>query len=187
MGVPTSPLLSGIYLQFLEHNNIYKILIEQNIIAYFRFVDDILIVYNTKHTDIDNILHSFNQLHPLLLFTLRHETGGNINFLDLTVHWTSKGLTASIFCKPTATDTIIHNESCHPVEHKLACVNYLVNRINTYPVTAISKEIETRTCQKILNANGFHYINIIDRINNKKAKNLLETNRDLENKMQKWF
>jgi hypothetical protein len=120
MGASTSPLLSEVYLQFLEHNNIYNILIEQNVIAYFRFVDDILIAYNTKHTDIGNMLHSFNQLHPLLSFTLGHEIGGNINFFDLTVYLTSKGLTASIFRKPTATDTIIHNELCHPMEHKLA-------------------------------------------------------------------
>jgi hypothetical protein len=41
--------LSKIYLWFLEHNSIYKILIEQHIQAYFRYVDDILIVYNSKH------------------------------------------------------------------------------------------------------------------------------------------
>jgi hypothetical protein len=43
MGVPNSSILSGVFLQSLEHNNsIYKILIELNIKAYFRYVDDIL-------------------------------------------------------------------------------------------------------------------------------------------------
>jgi hypothetical protein len=54
------------------------------------------------------MLHLFNQFHPLLSFTLEHETGRNINFLDLTLHRTSNGLKASIFRKPTTTDTIIH-------------------------------------------------------------------------------
>jgi hypothetical protein len=70
---------------------------------------------------------------------------------------------------------------------KLACISYFVNRIHTYPVTKVNKEIETRTCQEILNSNGFHYINIIDRINNKKAKKPVKINRDHENKMKNWF
>jgi hypothetical protein len=45
MEAPTSPLFSEIYFQWLEHNQIHKILLEQHIIAYFRFVDDMLIIY----------------------------------------------------------------------------------------------------------------------------------------------
>jgi hypothetical protein len=73
------------------------------------------------------------------------------------------------------------------MEHKLAYINYLVNRINIYPVTTIRKETETRTCQEILNSNGFHYINITDKIQKKNAKKPLETNKDQENKSQKSF
>jgi hypothetical protein len=47
--------------------------------------------------------------------------------------------------------------------------------------------METRTCQEILNSNGFHYINIVDRINNKKAKKPLKINRHQDNKTKKWF
>jgi hypothetical protein len=58
MGAPTSPSFSEIYFQWLEHNQILKILLEQHIIAYFRFVDDMLIIYNNiEHTDI-NTAHS---------------------------------------------------------------------------------------------------------------------------------
>jgi hypothetical protein len=44
MGAPTSSILSEIFLQFLEHNQICKILVENKIVAYFRYVDDILII-----------------------------------------------------------------------------------------------------------------------------------------------
>jgi hypothetical protein len=36
MGAPTSSILSEAYLQNLEHNSIFKILMEQKIVAYFR-------------------------------------------------------------------------------------------------------------------------------------------------------
>jgi hypothetical protein len=70
MGAPTFNLFSEIYLQFLEHNMIYKILIEQHIVAYFRYVDDILIVYNSEYTHINGTLSKFNQSHPTLLYSL---------------------------------------------------------------------------------------------------------------------
>jgi hypothetical protein len=43
---------SEICLQYLEHHSIFKILSEQRIKTYFRYVDDVLIVYNTKVTDL---------------------------------------------------------------------------------------------------------------------------------------
>jgi hypothetical protein len=48
MGAPSSALLSEIYLQYIEHNQIRDLLIKHKIISYHRYVDDILIVYNTQ-------------------------------------------------------------------------------------------------------------------------------------------
>jgi hypothetical protein len=45
MGAPTSSLLSEIVLQNWEHN-IIRVLIENQIIGYFRYVDDIMIIYD---------------------------------------------------------------------------------------------------------------------------------------------
>jgi hypothetical protein len=53
MGAPTSPILAEIYMQYLEHNYIYDILIHHKIITYFRYVDDILIMYNSKQIDVN--------------------------------------------------------------------------------------------------------------------------------------
>jgi hypothetical protein len=37
-------------------------LVKYNIIGYFRYVDDILIVYNNNQTDIHDMLNAFNNL-----------------------------------------------------------------------------------------------------------------------------
>lgn len=72
MGAPTS-VFSEIFLQFIEHTVIFDILIKQHVVGYFRYVDDILIIYDSKITDIKNVLDNFNGMHYLQKFTLEEE------------------------------------------------------------------------------------------------------------------
>jgi hypothetical protein len=51
---PTSSILAETYIQHMEHKQIYPILIKQQIIAYFRYVDD-MIYKHRKNTQ---------QIHP---------------------------------------------------------------------------------------------------------------------------
>jgi hypothetical protein len=48
MGAPTSAIIAETYMQYMEHTQIYPILVKQQIVAYFRYVDDILIIYDEK-------------------------------------------------------------------------------------------------------------------------------------------
>jgi hypothetical protein len=57
MGAPTSSILSEFYLQHLENSKIYDILLNFNIMGYFRYVDDLLIIYNERKTDIEDLLY----------------------------------------------------------------------------------------------------------------------------------
>jgi hypothetical protein len=114
MGAPTSAVLSEIYLQNLEYTKIVKILTDNNILAYFRYVDDILIVYDDDSTDIHKIYKAVNSLAPTIKFTMETENDNKINFLDITIHKERNGFSFNIFRKPTATDIIIPKGSCHP-------------------------------------------------------------------------
>jgi hypothetical protein len=121
-GAPCSAILAELYLQSIECNNIYDILLKHTIIGYFRYVDDILLIYNDQLTDIKLTLHEFNNIHSKLLFTMEHERDNKINFLDITIQRTENNLMYTIYQKETATDTIIHNSSCHPVQHKMSAI-----------------------------------------------------------------
>ena len=61
----------------------------------------------------------------------------------------------NIYRKPTTTDTIIPYDSCHPHEHKLAAIRYLVNRANTYDLDTEKKEAEINTIKQIIRNNGY--------------------------------
>jgi hypothetical protein len=63
MGAPSSSILSEIYLQFIEHNEILKILSDHKIVGYSRYVDDILLLYNHTNTNIEQVLNAFSNIH----------------------------------------------------------------------------------------------------------------------------
>jgi hypothetical protein len=86
MGAPTSSILSEIYLQHMEQNKIFEILTNHNILGYFRYVDDILIVFNSNKTNIQEVFKAFNDLSPSIKFTMETESNNQINFLDITIH-----------------------------------------------------------------------------------------------------
>jgi len=65
---------------------IYDILLNFNIVGYFRYVDDLLIIHNERKTDIEDLLYCFNNITPKPNFTIEKETRGSIKFLDLAIH-----------------------------------------------------------------------------------------------------
>jgi hypothetical protein len=134
MGAPTSSILSEIYLQYLENTKIYDILSSSKIQGCFRYVDDILVIYNRNYTYIEEVQNSFNNITPGLNFTLELENDNKLNFLDLTITETANKLPFDKYRKHTSTNIIILHDSCHPPEQKLAAIRYYVNRINAYNI-----------------------------------------------------
>jgi hypothetical protein len=70
MGAPSSSILSELYLQYIEHTIIFDTLTKHNILGYFRYVDDVLIAYDTTVTDIHEVLHDFNKAAQPMSFTI---------------------------------------------------------------------------------------------------------------------
>jgi hypothetical protein len=50
MGALTSAIIAETYLQNLEPNQVYNLLTKHKIIGYFRYVDDILTIYDKTKT-----------------------------------------------------------------------------------------------------------------------------------------
>jgi hypothetical protein len=60
-----------------------------------------------------------------------------------------------MYRKPTQTDTIIPNDSCHPHEYKTSSINYLVNILKTYPVSKETKVKELNILKITLHNNNY--------------------------------
>jgi hypothetical protein len=68
----------------MEHKQIYPILLRHKIIGYFRYVDDILLIYNPNKTNIQEMLAEFNKQQQNIKFEIEKETHKSIHFLGLT-------------------------------------------------------------------------------------------------------
>ena len=132
MGAPSYGLISELFLQQMEHLHLAHLTTKLKIINYFRYVDDILLIFDSNHTDIQTILNDFNAIHPKLNFMAEIETGSMINYLGITIHRTPTDWKMSIYRKPLFTDTIMPYTSNHPTQHKFAAIRFLYNRLNTY-------------------------------------------------------
>jgi hypothetical protein len=64
MGTPTACIFSELYLQLIENTIISDILLKHHIVGNFRYVDDILIIYNNDTTNIYDVSNVFNNLMP---------------------------------------------------------------------------------------------------------------------------
>jgi hypothetical protein len=125
MRAPTSSILAEIFIQYIEQNHIINILQTHHIIDYYRYVDDILNIYNENCTNIDDTLKEFNSIHPNIQYTMEKPINNKLNYVDITIENIHNIFTFNLYRKPATTDLIIHNESCHPTEHKNAAVRYL--------------------------------------------------------------
>jgi hypothetical protein len=85
-----------------------------------------------QHYTSKNKIHYGNKKHNTL------------NYLDITITNNHNKLTFGIYRKPTNTELIIHNDSCHPYEHTKSAITYLVNRMTTYRITHENKNSRTK-------------------------------------------
>jgi hypothetical protein len=118
MSAHSSGLISEIFLHKMQHRHLTRLSTKHKIIEYIRYVDVILLILDSNHTDIQAILSDFNALHPNLNFKAQTETDNKINYLDVTVHRTLTDWKISIYRMPTFTDMIIPYISNHPAQHK---------------------------------------------------------------------
>jgi hypothetical protein len=171
IGAPISAILSEIFLQYLENNNIIKTHQKHKIVDYHRYVDDILIVYNEKNTNINDTLTDLNKIHTNIQYIIETQINNKLNYLDITIENMNNTLTFDIYKKTTATDLIIHNNSCHPTEHKHAAIRYMTNKLNKYPISTNNKHKETQLINIILHTNGYPPQTLIHIPNTNKISN----------------
>ena len=128
---------------------------KQHITFYTRYVDDILIIYDSRHITAETILKQVNTIHQNIAFDLTTEENNQISYLDLKLIRHADHIEIDIHRKPTATDTTIHYSSNHPHEHKMAAYRYMITRMTTLPLTQARKEAEWHTITTIAKNNDY--------------------------------
>ena len=158
MGSPISSILAEIFIHNIEQTHILNT--ENNkhahkIIYWYRYVDDILLMYKGSSRQIEQLHTHINKIHPKLKFTLETELNKSINFLDITITKLDNKHNFKIYRKPTTTVSVIHNTSNHPIQHKHAAFHSMIHRLTNIPMSTHDYNNELNTIKYIAQENGY--------------------------------
>ena len=106
MGSKISPSIANIFCHMFETEIISNEIENGSVLAYFRYVDDILVVLKKGHKT--NILEKLNNFDKNLGFTIESMENSRLNFLDTTIIMQDNTLNLEHYRKPTATDCMIN-------------------------------------------------------------------------------
>lgn len=182
MGGPLSALLAEIYIQEFETSEILNLKNRyfKNIDFYCRYVDDIFMVFKGTKRQAALMVDFLNKVHKTITFKLESEKNNVINFLDIKLIKSEKGLEFGIFRKPTQTDLVIPKESNHPISYKLSAFRSMVHRLLTYKLSPSEFNKEKNIIKEIAFNNGYE-VTMITNMIRKVKMNLL--NKENSNKI----
>lgn len=173
MGSPLSPLMAELFMNDFENKNIVN---NNNILYYYRYVDDIIICWTGTDRQLGIFISNLNKIHPKIKFKAEFEEQNSLTFLDLSITRVNNKHQFEIYRKPTYTDTTIPSVSCHPWQHKLAAFHSFINRLMTIPLNKANYQKELKIIYQIASANGY----TLDTINNIiKKKQSVQINKQL--------
>ena len=113
MGSKNSCRYADIFMDAFEVKHIYQRIYGKHL-AYYRFVDEIFIVWNGELDELLRFFDDINKIHDNIKFDCKYSKE-SINFLDSTVFKNQRGsLSIKLFTKPTDRPGYIQSKSYHP-------------------------------------------------------------------------
>ncbi|XP_061725625.1 uncharacterized protein LOC133531428 [Cydia pomonella] len=169
MGSPLSPLMADIFMDHFENQHIVG---NNNILYYFRYVDDLIICWMGSMGQLDAFIAELNSKHPKIKFKKELEQDNSLNFLDLTISRVNNRHHFQIYRKPTHTDSVIPASSTHPWQHKLAAFHCYVHRMLTVPLSDEHYRAELNNIYHLAVSNGYDK-SVVDGIIRKKRNSIV--------------
>ena len=128
MGSPLSPVLANLCMEFLESEYILNCSDNIRPLLWYRYVDDVFIIYQKDDECFDNFLNFVNNLIPSIKFTVENEVDNKLPFLDVLVHHNpvTHAFSFKVYRKPTNAEMYIHFFSYHSQQVKS---NIIVNMV----------------------------------------------------------
>ncbi|KAJ8939624.1 hypothetical protein NQ318_010643 [Aromia moschata] len=162
MGNSLSPFIANLFMSKFETE--VKDKFEYFPRVWFRYVDDIFAVFDTKAISLDNFVAKLNNRFPTIKFTYEVEHNEQLPFLDVLVIRNSENkLEFDVYRKETATLRYIPNDSHHHFQHKMASFNFLIHRLLNFPLSKERFEREKQLIKNIAKSNGYS-VHLIDKL-----------------------
>ena len=112
------PNYANLFVCFVE-NQIFEQYTDPIPDFFGRFIDDCLGTASCSYAERESFIHSVNNFHPALKFTLEISES-SVSFLDILISINGSRLTTSVFYKPTDSHSYLLFSSSHPNHTKIS-------------------------------------------------------------------
>ena len=138
--MPLKVDLACLYLEFLE-SQIFKHILP-NDIEYFRYINDILIIY-PKEYNIPQIVQNLNQVEPSINFTYKLEKNNSLLFLDILQIKNNNKFKFRVYYKLNNKNDYIHFYSNHSDKTKSGIlIGFFLRALRICSPKFLNKEFE---------------------------------------------
>lgn len=179
MGNPLSGMLADVLLNKMENKLIKDLENKDPEIKWWRYVDDVWVLYNSKKITSEEILESCNKMNTKLEFTKEDEVDGILNYLDVKVVRKNDSFMTGVYRKNTTTSHTLHSKGNHPEQHKRAAFNAYIHRAINIPNNEEERNKEMRIIKQIAKDNEYSEIWV------QKIKDKIISQRNKRNKVEK--
>lgn len=147
MGHKYAPHYADIYMAEFEKQALAKCNHQPE--CYYRYLDDIFLIWSHGITNFNHFLHTFNSHRPSIKFKAQISKD-SINFLDTTLFRTTENkLEAKVYFKPTDTHQLLHKQSFHPKHTFSGLIKSQITRF--YNICSFPEDVET-ACRILFDA-----------------------------------
>ena len=148
MGTRMAPSYANLFMGKLEKEALKNAPFKPYV--WWRFIDDIFMVWTEGEDDLKTFIHYLNSIHPTIKFT--HEYSNSLHqtlpFLDVQVHLNNKQIQTDLHTKPTDKHQYLLKTSCHPAHTKRTIPFSLALRLRRICSTDI---FFSKRCQELIN------------------------------------
>jgi len=150
MGNSLSPVIAECFMSSLEIK-----LKNQNLLPrlWLRYVDDIFAIVDKDK--VSCTLETLNAQHEAINFTMESESNGTLPFLDLKLSRVQGKIDIAIDHKDTSTLRYITNDSCSPIQHKMAAFHSSIHRLCKLPLSAQNYMVEYKYIMEAARVNDY--------------------------------
>ena len=130
MGLPLSPALANIYMEYFEEMTLGSTSLKLSM--WLRYVDDTFVLWPHQE-DVQTLLDHGNSIRPSIQFTMEKEHDNKLRFLDVLVTYTEQGFRWSVYRNPTFTRQCLNFNSHHPYMKKgiIRCLHHRAKAISS--------------------------------------------------------
>lgn len=118
MGSPFAPSFANIYMRLFEEKHIQvNNRFTQHLILWKRYIDDVVALWRGSIDDLKDFFTYLNNCTECLTFSMDFDST-RISFLDVWIIRENDTLYTDLFTKPTARNSLLRADSCHPLPLK---------------------------------------------------------------------